>query len=163
GLVLVVHAKGDRPWIAVDPDAPVAYQRRDGLEPLALARPLDANACQTREDGAVRVLHHHHAVAPAVEGELVRRGEGAGVSGLGVVHEGAVAVADHAVGAEEEANRDRPTVGVATYPAQHAVVGPQLAQSPLRLVAAVRALGVDERLVGLGLRNDLRLRGGQRS
>ena len=53
-------------------------------------------------------------------------GEPAGVAGVGVVDEDAVAVADDAVRVEEEANRDGPAVGVAASPHQDRVVVLQL-------------------------------------
>src|SRR5262249_978379 len=103
-----------------------------------------SNAGQAAEEGAVLVLHGHDAVAPAVEAEVERRGEGAGEASIGVKDEDAVGVADDAMRVEEEAERNGHAVGVAAQPAQHAVVVTQLAGAALRLVDAVGAFRVDQ-------------------
>ncbi len=99
--------------------SPGARERRHGLEPLALPRAVERHAGQARVEGAVAgVLHDHDAVAPAVEPESERRLEPAGVAGVRVVDEDAVAVGDDPVRGEEEANGDDAAVGVAAGPAR---------------------------------------------
>src|SRR5262249_43216439 len=105
---------------------------------------------------------------PPLKGEVIRRREAAGEAGVRVVDEDAVAVADDPVGIEEKAIGNRAAVVVAlgvAHPAQDAVVGAQLARTPLGLVLAVRAFGIHQRLKGVRLEQQRRLvgpgRGGQ--
>ena len=93
-----------------------------GVELLALARAVEREAGQAIEERAVLVPHHHHAVAPAVEAIVERRGIAPHEVGIGVVDEHAVGVADDAVRHEEPAIGDRPAVVLAANPREHPVV-----------------------------------------
>ena len=135
-------------------------ERRHRLEPLALPRPVERHARTARVQRAVLgVLHDHDAVAPAVEAEVVARREAAREAGVGVVDEHAVAVGDDAVRGGRSGSgsrRRRSSRGSSTAPGRRRASSPAAA---LGLVDAVRAVRVDQRREGVGLRDDLRLLG----
>ena len=83
--------------------------------------------------------------------EFEGRSEAARVARFGIVDEDAVGIADDAVGVEEEAMRDDAAVRVAANPAEGGIIGPKIGRSAFRLVAAMRAVRIDEGLKSLGV------------
>ena len=124
---------------------------------LALAGAVEGEPGQAIEERAVLVPHHHHAVSPAVEAVVERRGIAPDEVGVGVVDEHAVGVADDAVGHEEPAVGDGPAVILAANPGEHPVVVEEGTGLAAGLVDAIETGGVDERLEQVRPEEGLRL------
>ena len=71
-----------------------------------------------------------------------------------VVHEYAVAIADHPIRVQKESDGNRTAIGIAAYPAQHAVIVAEILRPSLSLNSAVGTLRIDERLKCLGLNEE---------
>src|SRR6266571_1869057 len=149
----------DRLRIVLQPVTPVALDRGQGAQTLALARPVEGDAGEGGEESPVFVFDDQDAIPPAVEAEvegwLITPQE----AGIGVVDPNTITVADDPVGGEEEAQRDGATVVFAARPGQDAVIIAKFFDPPPGLVYTVRALRVDQCLEEVGGDNEIRLCG----
>ncbi len=84
-LVLLEHVISDSLGIVLHHPAPIRHERRPRCELVSLAWPIEGDAGEAGIERAVLVLHHHHAVAPAVEAEIERRLERTGISRVRIV------------------------------------------------------------------------------
>src|SRR5207244_8018130 len=106
-------------------------------------------------DRTILVLHDHDPVAPAVESEIEGRRIAPGITGVRVIDEDDVGVADNAIGIEKEAQGDGAAIVLAANPAEDAVIVTQLVGPAFGFISTMRATWIDQGLEGVRLNDQV--------